>query len=147
MRVRVEVRKARRRPNRNPRRFPRVALDHLRGILVLDDRTRVVLATVALPLMNEADVAALVRGSAKKIREHVADETLSEALLGTLAAQAELHLESAEEQARRLAQHAALRARLKRLVGAAEEQEAGDGVPATTNRPKEEPNDDQDAEE
>lgn len=117
MRVRVEVRRARRKSNPNPRRFPRVASSHLRGLLILDNRTRVVLATVALPIMGDADVAALVKGSEEKIRQHVSNEGLVEGLLATLAAQAEVHRQTPQERARQLAKHQKLRDRLKELAG------------------------------
>lgn len=46
MYTRLELRRARRISNPRPGRFPRSIFDHLRALLILDDRTRVALGTV-----------------------------------------------------------------------------------------------------
>lgn len=101
MRVRVEIRPARRIPTPKPNSPQREARDHLRGLLILDNKRRVALATVSLPLMGEDDVALLLRRSAPKLRRFVPDDRLFHLLLGQLAAAAEPHRLAVGELERR----------------------------------------------
>ena len=113
MRARVEKRKARRIPNPIPGRWPRLACDHLRGVLYLDDGERVVLATEELPLRGDEGVARFVRRCILRLAPHVPDNGLFEHLLSMLTAQASKYRETSEQEAQRLERAERVRKTLK----------------------------------
>lgn len=130
MYTRLELRRARRISNPRPGRFPRSIFDHLRALLILDDRTRVALGTVRMPVTSDERVEELVSKSRQKLKKHVTDEAQLDWHLNTLRTQAQAYRETPEQREGRLArQEAPWRKLTAHLARKRAEQAAGEVPP------------------